>query len=449
VAHSREQLTIFTRYPEPGTTKTRLIPVLGPEGAAALQRQMTEHLLDSVRRLVRLRPLTVEIRFSGGNACLMQNWLGSDFRYAAQGNGELDERMTIALGAAFDTGAETAVIIGSDIPGITAEIIGRAFDALRHADAVFGPAADGGYYLVGLRRKAGARALPALLAGLPWGTSRVLALSLERAAERGLSVTLLDCLADVDRPEDLSVWERFAGPRISVVIPTLNEAATIRAALRRAQTARNVETIVVDGGSRDATAETARRYGALVLAAEPSRSRQMNVGAAAATGDILLFLHADTRLPEGYDGHVREVLSRPGAIAGAFALALDSPRLSLRLMATVANWRSRYLGTPYGDQALFLATETFRAIGGFPELPIMEDVALVRRLKPRGRIVILPVAVVTSARRWLKVGVWKTWLVNQMALGAYLLGVAPRTIARFYNREKGIKTEHCPARRPR
>ena len=96
----REQLVIFTRYPEPGITKTRLIPVLGPEGAAAVQRQMTEHLLDNVSRLARTRPLTVEIRFAGGDARLMQNWLGSDFLYAAQGNGELDKRMTAALTAA-------------------------------------------------------------------------------------------------------------------------------------------------------------------------------------------------------------------------------------------------------------------------------------------------------------------------------------------------------------
>ena len=315
-----ELLVIFTRYPEPGITKTRLIPVLGPEGSAAVQRQMTEHLLGNVNRLVRTRPLAVEIRFAGGDARLMENWLGSDFLYAAQGDGELDKRMTAALTAAFDAGAKVAVIIGTDIPGITAEIIGRAFDALRQKDAVFGPAADGGYYLVGLRKEVFGRALPTLFSGLPWGTNRVMALSLERAAELTLSVALLDTLEDVDRPEDLAVWERFAGPRISVVIPTLNEAANINETVRLAQNARNVEVVVVDGGSRDDTTEIAGRLGALVLAAEASRARQMNVGAAAATGDILLFLHADTRLPEGYDGQVRGALSQPGAAAGAFAL---------------------------------------------------------------------------------------------------------------------------------
>jgi hypothetical protein len=445
----REQLVIFTRYPEPGITKTRLIPVLGPEGAAAVQRQMTEHLLDSVCRLVRTRPLTVEIRFAGGDARLMQKWLGSNFLYAAQGDGELDKRMTAALTAAFDAGAKAAVIIGTDIPGITAEIIGRAFDALRQKDAVFGPAADGGYYLVGLRKGAFGRALPALFSGLPWGTNRVLALSMERTAELTLSVALLDTLEDVDRPEDLAVWERFAGPRISVVIPTLNEAANIKETVRLAQNARNVEVVVVDGGSRDDTTEIAGRLGALVLAAEASRARQMNVGAATATGDILLFLHADTRLPEGYDGQVRGALSQPGAVAGAFALGIDSPLPSLRIMEFVANWRSRYLQKPYGDQALFLAAETFRTVGGYPDLPIMEDFELVSRLKNKGRIVVLPASVTTSARRWLHFGVWKTWFVNQAAITAYFLGIAPGTIARFYNRQKGITNKSLSRSGPR
>ncbi|MFZ0614746.1 MAG: TIGR04283 family arsenosugar biosynthesis glycosyltransferase [Desulfobacterales bacterium] len=438
--HPFEQLIVFTRYPVAGRTKTRLIPALTPEGAAALQRQMTERLLDTVGRLARVRPLVVEIRFAGANAKSLKSWLGRDFRYADQGPGDLADRMTTAMAAAFDAGAQAAVIVGTDIPGITAQIIGRAFDLLRQKDAVFGPATDGGYYLVGLRRRMRGQALPALFGGLSWGTSRVLSLSLAKAADLGLAVALLEPLEDVDRPEDLVVWERFAGPRISVVIPALNEAAGISDTVRQAQKAQRVEVIVVDGGSRDDTADIAGRLGARVLPANPPRARQMNAGAAAASGEILLFLHADTRLPAGYDALVRAALSRSGVAAGAFALLIDSARPSLRFMAQAATWRSRRLEAPYGDQALFFTAATFRNVGGFPNLPIMEDFELVRRLKRKGRIVVLPVPVTTSARRWLHVGVWKTWLINQLGITAYLLGIAPATIARFYNREKGVKS---------
>jgi hypothetical protein len=118
-------------------------------------------------------------------------------------------------------------------------------------------------------------------------------------------------------------------------------------------------------------------------------------------------------------------------------------------MEFVANWRSRYLQKPYGDQALFLAAETFRTVGGYPDLPIMEDFELVSRLKNKGRIVVLPASVTTSARRWLHFGVWKTWFVNQAAITAYFLGIAPGTIARFYNRQKGITNKSLSRSGPR
>lgn len=448
----REQLIIFTRYPAAGRTKTRLIPALGPEGAAALQRRMTERIVSQVRRLAATRPLKVEIRYAGGDDSLMRSWLGSDLKYVQQVDGGLDRRMEVALSEALADGAESAVILGTDVPDISTAILDQAFDSLSGADVVFGPAADGGYYLVGVKQKAQARALPGLFEGIPWGSETVLALSLEKAAEGGLSVALLPQLADVDRPEDLAVWARFAGQdrrgpesaRISVVIPTLEESGNIAAAVVRAQSAVNVEVIVVDGGSRDGTAQIARRLGARVLTTAPSRAGQMNAGAAAARGGILLFLHADTQLPKGYHNLVRRALSDPRVAAGAFELQIDSPGPSLRIMEKVANRRSRYLKKPYGDQALFMSKAAFTDVGGYPDLPIMEDFELVRRLDRRGRIVTLPVPVVTSARRWLKVGVWRTWILNQLTIAAYFMGVAPETLARFYRR-RGVKPPRRPA----
>ncbi|MGB9619788.1 MAG: TIGR04283 family arsenosugar biosynthesis glycosyltransferase, partial [Armatimonadota bacterium] len=156
-------------------------------------------------------------------------------------------------------------------------------------------------------------------------------------------------------------------------------------------------------------------------------------GAQAASGSILLFLHADTRLPERFDEHVRRALRQPRVVAGAFRLRIDGPEPALRLIEWGTYFRSRYLQMPYGDQALFLKAPIFHALGGFPDLPIMDDFVLVRRLRRLGRIVILPVPVVTSSRRWQELGVWRTTWINQKVIAGYYLGVAPRRLAQWYH----------------
>ncbi len=222
--------------------------------------------------------------------------------------------------------------------------------------------------------------------------------------------------------------------RISIIIPVLNEARILSATLANTQLGADVEVIVVDGGSQDGTAELAQSLGVKVLSATGGRAGQMNAGALAATGDIVLFLHADTRLPRGFDALVRQALKQPKAVAGAFALQIDASLLGLRLIERGVNWRSRWLQMPYGDQAIFLKTEVFHHIGGFPKLPIMEDFELMRCLRRFGRIVIIPLPVLTSGRRWQKLGVVKTTLINQLVIVAYFLGVSPERIVGWYRR---------------
>lgn len=224
---------------------------------------------------------------------------------------------------------------------------------------------------------------------------------------------------------------RGAGEKISIIIPTLNEARTIQQILASSQTGTNVEVIVADGGSQDDTAAIASAWGAKVLSVPKGRAKQMNLGAAAATGEILLFLHADTRLSLGFDAMVRAALLQPNAIAGAFRLQIDSPLSSLRIIEWGVNWRSRFLQMPYGDQAIFIKSSVFHQLR-FPELPMMEDFELMRQLRRKGRIVILPIPVLTSARRWLKQGVCQTTLKNQIAIISYLLGVSPAKIVGWY-----------------
>ncbi len=224
--------------------------------------------------------------------------------------------------------------------------------------------------------------------------------------------------------------------KISIIIPVLNEAATIAQVISTARNAKNVEIIVVDGGSSDGTFEIAKYEADRVISTTPGRATQMNAGAIASTGDILLFLHADTHLPHGYDTGARQALANQSIVAGAFELKIDSPLLSLRLVETGVNWRSHLLQMPYGDQAIFLKTVTFNQIGGFPNLPVMEDFEFVRRLKKQGHIEIVSMPVLTSARRWQQVGVLKTTVINQIVIIAYFLGVSPDRLGEWYRGKK-------------
>jgi rSAM/selenodomain-associated transferase 2 len=222
--------------------------------------------------------------------------------------------------------------------------------------------------------------------------------------------------------------------KISIVIPVLNEAHHLPKSLSMQAT--DVEIIVVDGGSQDETVAIAQSFGVKVLQSAPGRAIQMNAGAKVASGEILLFLHADTRLPDGFDQMIRDTLKV--AIAGAFQLRIDANQPGIRWIEQGVNWRSRYLQLPYGDQALFLRTETFQKIGGFPPLPIMEDFEFVRTLRQLGKIVILPKPVITSGRRWQKLGVFRTTIVNQIVIFAYLIGISPTRIQAWYR--SGLKT---------
>ena len=199
----KERLIIFTRYPEPGKTKTRLIPALGAEQAALLQRQMTEHTLTQVRKLHSVRPIAVEVRFAGGDLNLMTQWLGSG-DYKPQGEGDLGSRMARSLCLALEDNVN-AVIIGTDCPGLNANLLHEAFDLLHLYDLVLGPALDGGYYLLGLRSF-----IPELFVGINWSTAEVLQQTVAIAQQLNLSVNYLPALADVDRPEDLPVWEQIS-----------------------------------------------------------------------------------------------------------------------------------------------------------------------------------------------------------------------------------------------
>ena len=223
-------------------------------------------------------------------------------------------------------------------------------------------------------------------------------------------------------------------PAISVVLPVLDEAESIGRSLRPLQSlrGRGIEVIVVDGGSRDGTWRVARPLCDRILEASRGRARQMNAGAGVARGRVLLFLHADTRLPTGWNRMVRDALASRSRDWGRFDVRLDGSHPMLRIVERAMNLRSRLSGIATGDQAIFVTREAFRAVGGFPNIALMEDIALSRVLRARTRPACLRTRVVTSSRRWERNGIARTIVLMWRLRLAFALGADPEKLARRY-----------------
>ena len=217
---------------------------------------------------------------------------------------------------------------------------------------------------------------------------------------------------------------------ISVIVPALDSAKTVAATVRSAP--EGAEVVVVDGGSRDGTADEAARAGARVETAERGRAVQMNAGARAARGEVLVFLHADCRLPRAAAGQVTGILARPGVVGGWFPQRIEGGGALLRFGARGAHRRARWLDLPYGDQAIFTTRSAFTEVGGFPEEPIFEDAGLARRLRRLGRLEPAGAAVTTGTEHWQRLGPVPTAVLDYLTLGAWLAGVPPKWIAKVY-----------------
>ena len=433
-------LLLFTRYPQPGQTKTRLIPALGAVGAAFVQRNMTEQVLTTSRQFSALPGRRLEVCSTGADFRSMGLWLGFDLKYCDQGEGDLGQRLMRIVENSFSRGAASVLVIGSDCPALSVGCLDKAVATLESgADLVLGPACDGGYYLIGLKRFASS-----LFENIPWGSEDVLPATITAARRLDWRIVQLPPLVDIDRPEDLPVWCEVAEPMLSVVMPILNEAENLPRtldALKLEQFPGVVEVLAVDGGSCDNSALVAEKAGCRVFSCAPGRGRQMNVGAREARGRHLLFLHADTIVPSDYLACVCHSLARPGVAVGAFSLVIADRRPVFRLLEKLISWRSHLLAWPYGDQGLFMGRALFERVGGFWQEPLLEDVDLLRRIKKEGRLVILSARIETSARRWQDLGIVLTTLVNQLVMLGYFLGLPPKHLARLYRSVVGNRQQ--------
>ncbi len=421
-------LLIFLKAPRQGAVKTRLAESLGAEHATDIYRGLVERQLRSIPP-----GWNVEIHFSPADAePEMRAWLGPAHEFRPQTEGDLGARMQQAFDAAFARQAEPVIAIGGDCPTLDASTLIEAASRLTRADVVLGPAQDGGYYLIGLGRPA-----PQLFDDVPWSTAKVFALTLARARAHGLSREVLMPQPNVD---DLPSYRRFldavaresSGDRLAIVIPTWNEAARITPALRAARHCFPLaSTIVVDAHSADQTRELAAREKARVLIAAPGRGGQCRAGAAAARdADWLLFLRTDTLLPSNADEAVEGFMRQPKAQIATFRLRFDHPSWFLR----ACGWLTRFdtVFTRFGDQGILVRREFYDALGGFPDWPLFEDVALLRRARAVARVHSLPAAVTTSARRFQRTGIYRQQWLNARLLLRFLTGASPALLAAEY-----------------
>ncbi|MGH3828155.1 MAG: TIGR04283 family arsenosugar biosynthesis glycosyltransferase [Pseudonocardiaceae bacterium] len=239
---------------------------------------------------------------------------------------------------------------------------------------------------------------------------------------------------------------------VSIVVPTLNEATRIESCLRRLRGAfPDCELVVVDGGSTDGTVALAARY-AQVAHSAAGRATQMNAGAAVAIGDLLWFIHADCQVHPDALGLLRRALLDPGVVGGGLRLRFDQRGPGLDYLAASSNLRARRLSWIFGDQAMFVRREVFDSVGGFPEIPLMEDLEMSRILRRRGRLAVLPTSVTASARRLVEQGPWRMCVLMQWLKLQYLLGADPERIRRRYEagtrrgrRLEVSRGEHSPS----
>ncbi len=437
-------LCVFAKPPRPGEVKTRLASALGPDAATRLATAFLRDTWSSVRAVPWARAVLASTSDD-------PDALGLDAEDPlwAQGDGDLGERMERVLRRAL-TEAPWAMALGADSPGMPHALLEAARAALTDHDAVLGPTPDGGYYLLGLRR-----CPPGALRGLPWSQPDTRAATRARLEALGLTVAELPPFFDVDTAEDLprlATWLRRAPdaapatraalaaiapdlrPRLSVIVPTLNESARIADTLRDLGLQEGVdEVIVADGGSTDDTPTVVARFPEVHCVDAPrGRARQLNAGASVATGEVLLFLHADVTLPPNAARHVAMVLADPRNLAGAFRTwtVPDGPS-RIGPLLHLADVRSRLTRHPYGDQAIFVRRDAFDALGGFPDLPLMEDYAFSRALAQRGRIGLARARVQVSGRRFVHRPLFYT-AVMWTYPALFRWGVSAATLKRWY-----------------
>lgn len=451
---SRNALIVFTREPEPGKTKTRLMPYFSPEQCAELHRCM----IKDISREMKNADVSVVVAFTSDDAAepaFLRKTMGKDTLFIKQRGGDIGVRMQNAIDDVLSLGYDKVILIGTDIPEIKAETINTSLELLASDDIVLGPTADGGYYLIGMKVMH-----PEAFNVKVFGVASVFDETVTSLKKAGLSVGKSDTYSDMDIPDDLAGFRRrmkkdarlrrshtgrflAQNSRLSVIVPVYNEAAEISKLMKQLIPYRNeCEIIIVDGGSTDRTLDIINECAGeavrdiLILKDKKGRAVQMNAGAKAASGDVLFFLHCDSILPKHFTKEIRRIMAAYDW--GCFKVKFPSSNFFMMTNCIISNHRALCRKLPFGDQGIFIDKDLFIKAGMFPEIPLMEDYEFSMRMRSRKGTRgpgVTRKKIITSSRRYgtdtsdiLKTEI-QMWKLRRM----YRHGVDPVILKEMYD----------------
>jgi len=429
-------LVIFLRYPEAGTVKSRLAAKLGRWEAARIYEKLVRKTLGVATDYKKLKPRTkIFVFFTPSDKKKeLERGFPGPWELVPQQGAHLGARMDRAIQHVLSAGYRQVVLVGSDICDMQGLDFEEAFQAIEQGDAVLNPAADGGFYLIGVDRPCSSALAPE-----QWGTSDIFHRTRELLVQKGFRVRVQRERKDIDRPEDIDNLHgrSFLQDRISVIIPTLKPVDRLLPFLDRLSHQLWPDDEIIISGSPDVSSsdQLLNSHPRIRFVHSPmGRGLQLNRGAKEADGNLLWFLHDDSIVPDQFGYLIRKISNAPQCSLGCFLLGYHPSTLSLEQIARWANFRTCYLGLPYGDQGLFCRSEVFWQLGGCRKRYLMEDVDFVRRAKQLGKLLVIDEKLYTSPKRYLARGILRASVQNHLTMLLYMMGVDEAALMSFYYR---------------